>query len=238
MCGRYVLRRIDILRRALEATLYLPGFEEFDEKRIVPRFNVAPAQQCPIVRTNSKGQRVLNFAGWGLIPSWTKGKPKLQPINAKSETAASSGMFRPAFERRRCLIPADGFYEPKGPKTVKHRPWYFFQMRDAAPFAFGGLWERWTPEPGAEPVDTFTMLTTAPNEVVGPYHDRMPLILRREDYAQWLDREVPAEGVRGLLAPYKSDDMECWRVGDAVKRAGNKDGSANDDPSMIEPIRD
>jgi putative SOS response-associated peptidase YedK len=133
MCGRYTIRRFDLLRAAF-AALARADFEEFSEK--VNQFNIAPSQLCPIVRINSQGERVIDLAKWGLIPSWTKGKPKQQPINAKCETAASSGMFRQAMERRRCLIPADGFYEWQGAKPPKQP--YFIHMRDDSMFAFAG----------------------------------------------------------------------------------------------------
>ena len=226
MCARYTIRELVLLARALGITLNNAD-EEFDER---PKFNAAPAQKLPVVRLTSEGRRVMDGMKWGFVPSWTKGKPKFAPINAKSETAASNAMFRSAFDRRRCLVPADGFYEPKGPKTLKYRPWYFFQLRDAAPFAFGGIWERWKSGPDAESVDTFTILTTSPNEIVGQCHDRMPLILHQEAYARWLDPQVNGKGVSDLLVPYPPDDMTCWRVDDRAKR------SDNDDPKLIAPV--
>jgi putative SOS response-associated peptidase YedK len=126
----------------------LPGFEEFTER---PRFNIAPSQRMPIVRADGAGSPELAAAHWGLIPSWTK-EPKLKPINARAETVATSGMFRQAFTRRRCLVPADGFYEWQGLKPPKQP--FFIHRKDDRQFAFAGLWERWHP-PGAEPVDTY-----------------------------------------------------------------------------------
>src|SRR5438270_13777282 len=112
MCGRYTLRRVELVFSEFDA-VPAPGFEEFTER---PLFNIAPSQRLPVVRINSQGDRVLDVMGWGLVPAWTKGKPKLRPINARCETAAGSAMFRTALEARRCLVPADGFYEWHGEK--------------------------------------------------------------------------------------------------------------------------
>lgn len=188
MCGRYTARRIDFRRYGVEFDE--PWFEEFSEHGLAMRFNIPPSLNLPVIRMSSKDERAARLARWGLIPSWTKGKPKMQPINAKSETAATSGMFREAMERRRCLVPADGFYEWKGAKPPKVP--HFIHRADDEPFAFAGLWERWKPADDAEPVDTFTILTTEPNELMRSIHNRMPVILKPEDYQRWLDRELPA----------------------------------------------
>ena len=232
MCGRYTLRRLDLVRAAFDA-LILPGFEEFTDR---PRFNIAPSQPAPIVRINSQGKRVMNLAQWGLIPSWVTGKPKLRPCNARADKLSSSGMYRQAFARRRCLIPADGFYEPRGPKSAKNRPWYYFQMRDGLPFAIGGLWERWKPDPDSQPLDTFTIITTEPSAVMRPIHDRQPLVIAPKDYSRWLDPQTPAADVKDLLAPHLPQPIEFWPVSDAAKSPVNKDHSLNDDPSMIKPL--
>ena len=236
MCGRYTLRRIDLLRGGFDATL-LPDFEEFTERPSL--FNIAPSQHVPLVRLadphphppTGRGQRVLATARWGLIPAWTQGKPKFQPINARAETAATSGMFRDAFRARRCLIPADGFYEWRKLDAKTKQPMYV-RRRDDGLFAFAGLWERWTPEPGAEPVDTCTILTTLPNALMAPIHDRMPVILDPADYARWLDPATPAPAVSELLRPYPEEEMEAWPVSKHVNTP------ANDDQTCIEPLAD
>jgi putative SOS response-associated peptidase YedK len=223
MCGRYTVRRVDLLQRAYAAT-FTPLFEEFVER---PHFNVAPSQHVPVVRLNKAGDRVLGALRWGLIPHWTRGKPKTQPINARSETVASSGMFRQAFERRRCLMPADGFYEWQGlrpPKTP-----YFFRSPDDRPFAFAAVWERWQADEQSEPVETCCLLTTTPNGVMRPVHDRMPVILRPEDYGRWLDRGTTGADVADLLRPLPDDALERWPVSTAVNSV------KHDDPSLIEP---
>ena len=212
MCGRYRLARPD---RIAEMRAALKDFEEFTQLKLLPRFNTAPSQYLPIIRMNTAGHPHLDYVQWGLIPHWTKGAPKVRPINAKAETIATSGMFRKAFERRRCLIPADGFYEPKGPSPKRGEPsreQYFFHRKDDAVFAFAGLWERWSPEPDVEPVDTFALITTSPNELVAPIHDRMPVILGPTDYERWLDRKVPGADVVDLLSRSATEGMERYRV--------------------------
>lgn len=176
----------------------LPQLEEFSEIRIVPRFNIAPSQHVSVVRRNSAGRPQLDLVRWGLIPHFTRGKPKVQPINARAETIATSGMFRQSFEKRRCLVPADGFYEWQ--KTGDGKRPMNIHRKDDGLFAFAGLWERWQPpEPDAEPVDTFTIITTAPNVMMAPIHSRMPVILAERDYARWLDREVPGKAAVDVL---------------------------------------
>lgn len=231
MCGRYTLRRPDLLAAVFGATApLLPGFDEFTER---PRFNVAPSQDVCVVRVDSTGQRVLSLVRWGLVPSWTKGKPKAQPINARAETVATSGMFRQAFERRRCLVPADGFYEWRKDADGTKQP-MFVHRDDDAPFAFAGLWERWKPqgEDGEEiePVDTMTIVTTTPNALMSSIHDRMPVLLAERDYARWLDREAPAADVAPLLKPYASDDLRATAVSTRVN------APRHDDESCVTPL--
>lgn len=228
MCGRYTIRHLADFIRATPS--YLPPFEEFDEKRIIPRFNVAPGQQVPLVRINGDGKAILDFARWGLIPFWTKGKPKMQPINARDDKVLQSPMFKGTMERRRCLIAADGFYEWKGAKPPKIP--YFFRLKDDAPVSFAGLWERRKPDPDsedAEVAETCLHITTTPNKLVRPVHDRMPVILHPEDYARWLDRDVsPAEAAK-LLKPYPAEEMEAVVVSTRVNKVGNEG------PELIEP---
>ena len=199
-----------------------------------PRFNVAPSQNVAAVRANDDGH-TLAMLRWGLIPAWAR-DPAIghRLINARSETAAEKPSFRAAYRHRRCLIPADGFYEWKREGKTR-QPW-LFALRDAAPFAFAGLWERWTVPTGAaltgslaerrpgDAVETCTILTTAANETVAPVHGRMPVILPREAHDPWLAGEdVP-------LAPYPVDDMTAHPVSTLVNRP------ANDDPRCVEPI--
>ena len=199
-----------------------------------PRYNVAPSQDVAVVLAAGEG-RTLAMLRWGLIPAWAKDQAighKL--INARSETAAEKPSFRSAFRARRCLIPADGFYEWRREGKTR-QPW-LFGLRGGAPFAFAGLWERWTvPEdaaltgslaersPGDE-VETCTILTTAANETVAPVHGRMPVILPGDTYGPWL------EGKDVALAPYPADDMTAHPVSALVNRP------TNDDPRCVEPV--
>jgi putative SOS response-associated peptidase YedK len=226
MCGRYTIVRPDRIKAALEAT---PIFEEFDEKRVVPRFNIAPSQQIPLVRIDHKGNRVIDLAKWGLIPAWSKTLPKLQPINARAESVPTSGMFRQAFQRRRCLIPADGFYEwqATGPKQPKQP--YFIHFKDDRTFAFAGLWEKWKPEPGSGPIETCTIITTNPNTLMEKIHNRMPVIVDPKDYNRWLDPNIPGSEVVDILKPFQPDEMEAYPITTAVN------SPKHDGPELLEP---
>lgn len=215
MCARYTLRRAQLARAVFEA-LTTPEFEEFSER---PHFNMAPSQRLPIVRVNSKGERVLETPAWGLIPHWAKELPKVRPCNARSETLGSSGLFRDALARRRCLIPADGFYEWTGEK--KARQPHFIHMKDDGLFAFGGLYDKWRNASG-ETVETFTMITTPPNKLMSTLHDRMPLIVERGDYARWLDRAAGGDAVKDLLRPYPDSEMEAHAVSPRVNSPKNE----------------
>ena len=219
MCGRYSLRRIDLLHAAFEPYLG-PGFEEFSELR--PRWNVAPSLFMPIITAND-GHGKMRLAQWGFVPFWTTGTPKIKPINAKAETVATSGMFRRAFQSYRCLVPADGFYEWMGAKPPKQP--YYIRMRSGSPFAFAGLWSRWHPEEG-EPIDTYTILTTHPNDLMARIHNRMPVIVPPDRYRDWLEGDDPAT----LLTPYRADEMEAIRVSQTVN------SPRNDSEACIEPL--
>jgi putative SOS response-associated peptidase YedK len=213
VCGRYRLSRPDLIAAAMEAMPYAG--------ELSPRYNIAPSQDVMVVRVDKNGGRVLGLVRWGLIPYFTKGKPKLQPINARAETVSTSGMFREAFERRRCLIPADGFYEWRKVDAKTKIP-TFIHRKDDAPFAFAGLWERWKADDDAEPVETCTIITTAPNTLMAPIHDREPLVLEPADYGRWLDREIQGEGVKDLLRPWAPDGWEAYEVSKDVNSPRNE----------------
>jgi putative SOS response-associated peptidase YedK len=226
MCGRYLLKApADALRRAF-------GFVE--QPNLMPRYNIAPTQDVPVIRERRepKGERTLQLLRWGLIPPWaedTKGGAKL--INARAEGIAQRPSFREAFRKRRCLVPADGFYEWRA--EGKARQPYLVARRDRAPFAFAGLWERWWPkaEP-AEPafIDSFTIVTTAANALLQPLHARMPVILATEDCARWLDRGATPEDLTALLKPAPEDLLAYFPVSPRVNAA------APDDVGLIEPV--
>ena len=229
MCGRYTIRRVDLLIR--HGAMPPPPFEEFSEHGTsmpAPRFNVAPSQSVPVVRLDASDARKLGIVKWGLVPSWVKGKPKLTPINARAETLASSRMFRPALERRRCLVPADGFYEWMRLDERTKQP-MFIRLKDDAPFCFAGLWERWKPDDSAAPIDTVTIVTTTPNPLMASIHDRMPVILPASEHGRWLDRSIGGDGVLDLLVPFDADRMEAWPVSKRVN------SPRNDDASLVDP---
>ena len=188
-----------------------------------PRFNFAPTQTGIVVRLDKAGRREPAMMRWGLVPSWAKDeKGGAKCINAKSETVTEKPAFRAAFKLRPCLVPADGFYEwAKGPDGKQP---YYITTRAGEPFAFAGLWERWRPrdaDKDVAPLDTFTILTTEPNTLCAPIHNRMPVMLAGEDWAGWLgtpeDRMV-------LLAcgSFPAERMECWPVGKAVGNVNNE----------------
>jgi putative SOS response-associated peptidase YedK len=190
-------------------------FEEFSEIRLVPRFNVAPTQQIPVIV--NEGSRKLVSARWGLIPSWAKDeKIGSSLVNARCETVASKAAFRSAFQSRRCLVPADGFYEWQ--KTGWGKVPHHFTMRDDSLFAFAGLWESWR-NPAGEEVRSVSLITTTPNAVVAPVHDRMPVILTPENESAWLEPSTPAESLTGMLAPFPAERMKERAVSTAVNSA-------------------
>ena len=209
MCGRYTLT-VPVDRLAAELGL--------DEVRadLSPNFNVAPTQSVAAVVAEG-GKRRLELLRWGLVPSWAD-DPEIgsRMINARSETAPDKPSFRSAIRRRRCLIPADGFYEWKREEGVK-QPFYI-RMKGGRPFAFAGLWESWHDE-----VRSCAILTTSANALVGDVHERMPVILPREDYEVWLDPEAEREELVSLLRPYPGEDLETFPVSRFVNSPRNND---------------
>ena len=207
-------------------------FAIFDMPPIGPRFNIAPAQAVSVVRMNPREReprRELVALRWGLIPGWAK-DPAIgnRMINARAETVAEKPAYRVAFRRRRCLVPADGFYEWQR-IGGKKQP-YFIHMRDDGPFGLAGLWESWE-GPDHSLIESFTVLTTEPNDVVRPIHNRMPVILNESDYSLWLDPAVKDPGVLApLLKPYPADSMESYGVGSEVNNP------RHDGASCVEPI--
>jgi putative SOS response-associated peptidase YedK len=184
----------------------------------MPRFNIAPTQYVPLIRPSADrpGREVASLR-WGLIPSWANDiKIGARHINARAETVAEKPAFRAAFKRRRCLVPASGFYEWTGP--AKKRMPHLFSMRDARPFAFAGLWEKW--ERVGEQIESFTILTTEANELCAKYHDRMPVIVHRNDYDLWMTGE-PSE-VSALFHPYPCDDMTARPLSPRVNNSRNE----------------
>lgn len=204
MCGRYVLTS------PAEALRRLFGFVE--QPNLAPRVNIAPTQEAPVIRQRRQpaGERTLQALRWGLVPPWAEslaGAAKM--INARGETVAETRAFRTAFQRRRCLVPANGFYEWV-PGDPTKQP-YLITRPDGAPFAFAGLWERWTLPAGGDAaaelpyVDSFTIITTAANPVLAPLHHRQPVVLAHGDHAAWLDPDAEAGALLALLKPAPED---------------------------------
>ncbi len=215
MCGRFSL--IATWQSLLDAMKAEPPVQ------YTARYNIAPSQPVLLLRrTPSTGSSEFVHALWGFLPFWTGGKPAKPLINARSETAATKPAFRAAFRRRRCLVPATGFYEWKS-EAGRRAPWYF-RMRDDKLFAFAGLWETSVSQDGGE-IDTCAILTTSPNDLVAPVHDRMPCILPPEFWPAWLGTaEEPAGAgetgaLQSLLCPFPAASMIGTRVSTAVNSA-------------------
>jgi putative SOS response-associated peptidase YedK len=235
MCGRYSLTT------APEAMREVFGFENLPN--LAPRYNIAPTQDVAVVRRAANGTRELALLRWGLIPSWAKDTAiGARMINARAETVAEKPAFKSAFRSRRCLVPADGFYEWR--KEAGGKQPFRIGFADGSPFAFAGLWERWTgPEDetdeaaedgmdagkSAETVESVTIITTDANDKLRPIHHRMPVILDAYDYAIWLDPDLGAEETSRLLRPHAPESMAFYRVGTRVNNA------RHDDPDCIAP---
>jgi putative SOS response-associated peptidase YedK len=214
MCGRFTNRLTwRQLRELYGVTEPEIGLDEA-EPELPPRYNIAPTQVVPVVRAGRRGGRELALLRWGLIPWWAREiEIGARMINAKAETVAEQPAFRNAFQRRRCLVPADGFYEWQRANGSKQP--YLVGLKDGAPFAMAGLWERWDrgdPLAGEPPViESFTIITGPANALVAPIHDRMPVILAPADYEAWLaspDLAIP----QALLQPYPAEGMTAWPV--------------------------
>jgi putative SOS response-associated peptidase YedK len=213
MCGRFVLTS------PLDAVQELFGITE--RPNLAPRYNVAPSQEVPVVRRTRDGQgRELALLRWGLIPYWAK-DPSVgyKMINARVESVATKPAFREPFRRRRCLIPADGFYEWQ--KDGKRRQPWLVRLKGGGLFAFAGLWDYWR-DPAGQPVHSCTIVTGPANALLTPLHDRMPVILAPDDFARWLEAE-PDEAAR-LLRPCPDEWLETFPVSARVNSPANDDG--------------
>jgi putative SOS response-associated peptidase YedK len=197
---------------------------------IAPSWNVAPTDPLPVVRHDPRArERSLDVMRWGLVPFWAKDiKVGFDNINAKAEGIEGNPAFREAYQRRRCLVPVDNFYEWK--KTATGKQPYAIALADRGLMALAGLWENWR-SPAGEWVRSFAIITTTPNDLCAELHDRMPVILARDNWPVWLG-EDPADTaqLKALLAPCPSEELTCWPVS---PRVGNV---KNNDPSLIEPI--
>jgi putative SOS response-associated peptidase YedK len=223
MCGRYTQGK-----NQEQVTERIP----FDllECDLPPRYNIAPTQLAPVLVNREK--RVLKEMRWGLIPFWAKDEAiGNQMINARAESLREKPAFRNPFKRRRCLVLADGFYEwQKVPGNPRKQPMRI-RLRSEEPIVFGGLWEVWQKPDGGE-VESYTIITCEPNDLMRPIHNRMPVIVKPEHYERWLDpQNENVEELARLLVPYRSDEMQAYPVSTKVNNP------QFDDPSCIQPIK-
>ena len=223
MCGRFTL--------TTAAEIVADVFGVAAAPRLTPRYNIAPTQPVAVVRATSAGAPEIALLRWGLIPAWAK-DPAIgnRMINARAETVADKPAFRTAFQKRRCLVPADGFYEWQ--KTAGGKRPFLIRTRDARPFALAGLWESWQ-QPSATVIESCTIITTAANALMGPIHDRMPVIVAPARYQAWLDPALSDRAtLEQILVPYPAAELIAQAV---TTRVNNP---RNDDPDCLAPATD
>ena len=227
MCGRFT-RANDYFSDRARQQKFLEQLGLADAPPLEPRYNIAPTQDVAAVRSKAGDGRELAMLHWGLVPSWAKDlKIGNRLVNARAETIAEKPAFRSAFRRRRCLIPADGFYEWQVQGRAKQP--YLSRFRDRRLFCFAGLWEHW---PKGEPqVESCTIITTDANPLMSTLHDRMPVIVSPSDYALWLDPAIEEpERLSPLLRPWAGDDLEALAVSTLVNNP------RHESPQCIEPL--
>jgi putative SOS response-associated peptidase YedK len=218
MCGRFTLRTpLSVLISEFDVAA------SADQQQLLfePRYNIPPTEEVVAIRL-ADCNRWLSMMRWGLLPPWTK-DPKRAPLlcNARAETVADKPAFRSAFKSRRCLVPASGFFEWKREGKLKQP--YYFRRPDERPIAFAGLWEQWNG------IESVAIITTEANELMSRIHDRMPVILSRNDYSQWLN---PASTeLTKLLSPCPADELVCYPVNPVVNNA------RNEGPECIDPVK-
>jgi putative SOS response-associated peptidase YedK len=215
MCGRFARKSTQ------EVLADWFGLELEEMPWFAPSYNAAPQSIQPAVRLNrDSGRREVVLLRWGLVPCWAKdAKIAYNTINARAEDVALKPTFREALKKRRCLVPADAFYEWQRLDLKTRRP-FAFALASGEPYAFAGLWESWRPKDGA-PLETFTILTTDPNQLMEPIHNRMPVILEPKGYDRWLDPGDPARPSVDLLCSYAAERMKAWPVSDRVGNVRN-----------------
>ena len=206
MCGRFALK---LPPAELITRFGLTECADFE-----PRFNIPPGTDIPVIRRSPEGARVLHLLRWGLVPHWAK-DPTIgnRLANARGESVADKPAFREAFRKRRCLVPADGFYEWKTEGRTK-QPYYFSHL-SGAPLVLAGLWESWR-APDGTILRTVCLITTSANALMAPIHDRMPVLLNPTDWATWLEGSM--EQAAQLIAPYADGALQCWPVDRRLNR--------------------
>jgi putative SOS response-associated peptidase YedK len=230
MCGRYVsVSSPTILAERFKvAEVRVPETDQ--------NFNVTPRAEVPVV-AESHGERVLDLVRWGLVPSWAKDLSiGDRMINARAEKLTTSNAYKRAFARRRCIVPADGFYEWEKIEGKKQKQPWFIRRRDGEPLAFAGLWEIWhdpnDPDPDNAPrVRSFVIITTDANDTLRPIHDRMPVVLPESAWDEWLDRDnQDTAKLQRLLVPAPSEELERWAITTLVNKP------ANNGPELLDPL--
>lgn len=223
MCGRFTLTADPA---DLQAAF---PWVSFPEQVFSPRYNIAPTQPIAVVTNSSENK--LDFFSWGLVPFWAK-DPSIgsRMINARAETLADKPSFKNAFKRRRCLILADGFYEWQKIPGEKSKIPTYIHMKNGQPFAFAGLWEDWHSADGSQ-ILSATIITTKPNQLMAPIHNRMPVILPPNTYQEWLAAsEVDLQKMSKLLQPFDANKMEAYPVSQMVNNP------RNDSPDLNKPL--
>lgn len=223
MCGRFC---------QLSSAADIAAVFQVESGEMPPRYNVAPSQSVvAIVRLPDASDPQTKSLHWGLIPAWAK-DPKIgyNLINARAETVSEKPSFRSAFRKRRCLIPANGFYEWQQVEGSRQKQPYFIGLQDERLFAFAGLYEQWG-SPGGDVLETCTIITTTANELIAPIHERMPVILAEQDYALWLDPSFEKiDRLQALLDPYPASEMKVYPVSSLVNNP------KNDSPDCKQPM--
>ncbi len=218
MCGRY----------SLGNTEGMTEFFEISDVRLPPRFNIAPSQPAPAIRIDEEGRRQLDQLQWGLVPHWFRDKPPSSMfINARAETVHQKPAFRSAFRHRRCLVPADGFFEWR--KTAGGKQPYFIFLRNQPLFAFAGIWDRVSKE--HDSLESFSIVTCEANELISDIHARMPVILPSENYDDWLKSDDQGK-LQAFLVPYPAEKMQMYPVSRLVN------SPANDRPECVRALEE
>jgi putative SOS response-associated peptidase YedK len=227
VCGRFV----SVSSPDLLAERFHTDEVSLDDGAKDADYNVTPRAQIYVVRRRSSGEQQLSTARWGLVPSWAK-DPRIgdRQINARAESLTERPAYRRAFAKRRCLIPADGFYEWQRRPGQRRKQPVFIRARDGEPIAFAGLWEVWREHEDADWLRSCTIVTTTANDLLAPIHDRMPVILPESAWDTWLDSENhDTEALARLLVPAADDLLELWPVSTLVNTP------RNNGPELLEP---